>query len=321
MADDAERESKDLTVREVFNRDRLGILQKKLEDYRSRYNFLSPVDVIESIPDYSAISAVTVPVDTRDAKVGGEVYEQGWAKEIADKKWSLAKAPIERIAMAGGADIISTTRVDDRTIPDYCEFTAVALIPDVGSGRSRRQPGTAEIDLRDGSPLCRKMIRENETSYQRLLDRAKRENWSRPPTKKDPQVRIDEMRATIVRRCETAAILRAYRRGFGIKPHYTHDDLMKPFLILRLVESSYAYTESKEEALQAREDYRRMTLARMAGAQDMLFGYREQRPREVVPATAIPVEDKVERDTEGAGEADIDAAFEDPFDDFNGGGR
>jgi len=280
----------DLAVREVFHKEDLGALQKRLEDFGARYNFLSPVVSIEWIPDFYSISAVRVPVDTRSMKEGGEVFEVGWAKESKDKKFSLSKAPIERIAMAAGADVLQVLRTDDRTDPHYCECSALVSIPDVGTGRSRRVQGTAEIDLREGSALCEKMARENEKAYQARLARAEREGWSKKPTKSDPRVRVGEMRATIVRRCETAAILRAYRRGFGIKSHYTYDELARPFLVLRLVESGHC------DDPEARKAYTQMALARMAGASDALFGYREQRPPDVVTASAIPVDPKVDRD-------------------------
>jgi hypothetical protein len=291
MGKQSDKENSDLAVREVFHRADLATLQKNLEDYATKYNFLSPVVSIEWIPDFYSISAVRVPVDTRPMQDGGEVFEVGWAKEDADKKFALSKAPIDRIAMAAGADIIQVQRTDDRTDPHYCECSATVSIPDVGTGRARRVQGTAEIDLRKGSALCEKLIRENEKAYERKCKKAERENWKYPPKRTDPMVRIGEMRAMLVRRCETAAILRAYRRGFGIKPHYTGAELRKPFLILRLVESG------QSDDPQMRRAYQQMALARMAGAADALFGYRD-RPQEVVTATAIPSDDGVDRDND-----------------------
>lgn len=306
MSNEKEKD-KDLAVREVFHRPDLAKLQEQLEDYGKRYNFLSPVVSIEWIPDFFSISAVRVPVDTRVMKDGGEVFEVGYAKDESKKTFSLSKSPIDRIAMAAGADIISTTRTDDRTEPHYCEIQAIVSIPDVGTGKARRIGGTAEIDLREGSSLCQKMIREAKRAYEAKLKKTKEENWRYPPKEPDPQVRINEMRATIVRRCETAAILRAYRRGFGIKPHYSRAELDKPFLVLRLVESGQCEDPNMRRA------YQQMVLARMAGAQDALFGYRDKREPGVVPATAIPADEKVDRDP-GADTDPVDADFESDFD-------
>jgi len=308
-----DRKKTDLAVREVYHAGDLERLQKDLQEYIEKFNFLSPVQVIDWIPDFYSISAVRIPVDTRVMQDGGEVYEVGYAKEKKDKTFSLAKSPIERVAMAAGADIISTVRTDDRSDPHYCEFKAIVAIPDVGTNRARRVEGDGEIDLREGSDLCQKIEREAERSYQALCRKAERENWRNKPRKKDPKIRIGEMRATIVRRCQTAAILRAYRRGFGIKQHYTYDEMQKPFLILRLVETGRVYSSDPAEARKAREDYRRMALARMAGASDALFGY--QREPEVITATAIPVDETVDKDP-GNGGAEVGDVV-DPFDGDN----
>lgn len=279
-------EPKDIIVREVYHQSDLAKLQRDLEKYKQDFNLLSSVQSIEWIPDFMSVSAVRVPVDTREVRDGGEVYEMGWAKEDADKRFILAKTAVERLSIAAGAEIISTVRTDDRSDPLYCEFQAFALIPDVSTGHAKRVPRSGEIDLRPGSKLCEKLIHEAEKAYERKLEKAKRENWKKMPEPPDTEARIREMASTIVRRTETAAILRALKAGLGCGKNYTAADLKKPFLVLRLVETGRCDDPRMQMA------YRQMALARMAGAQDALFGYHGKREPHVLTATALPVDEE-----------------------------
>lgn len=288
-ASNQQEPEKAIIVREVYHQGDLARLQTDLEKYAEKFNLLSSVQSIEWIPDFMSVSAVRVPVDTRTVMDGGEVYEMGWAADPKDKRFILAKQAVDRLAMAAGAEVVGTARTDDRSDPLYCEFVAHVLVPDVSTGKSKKQSRTAEIDLRDGSKLCEKLIHEAEKAYERKLAKAKEQNWKRMPEKPDTTARIREMAATIVRRCETAAILRALKSGLGCGKNYTGEDLRKPFLVLRLIETGRCDDPRMQQA------YRQMALARMAGACDALFGYSGRRESNVITATAIPVDDTKHR--------------------------
>jgi len=215
-------EKKALAKREVFNE--IDDAQEAIEKARAsgKYNILSPVEVIDFIPEFHSVSVRKITIDTREMRNGGEIYN-------VSGKFALAKTALDRIALNLGVswDPRYSRQLDDESEPHYCAFFAVGWLPDFDGKTLHCIDGVARLDLRDGSSLCRKLANEADKSaakYNKQSDKG--------------EARIREMRAKILEHTQSRAKNRAIRTC-GIKSAYTIEDLQKPFIVVRLVETGH----------------------------------------------------------------------------------
>lgn len=188
-----------ITTKDEFN--------EALDDWRSRqFNVLSPFTTISGLAAQHGLIASVCRINPDPSKGGpGEVYD-GLPFLKKGEEVALAKIALRKIAECGGIST-TTTRTDDRRIPNYWEFKAVASYRGIDGALVVRE-ATCEWDLRDGS--------------------ARLSGWT--------SSQISEGRKNGLRNCEARAINAAIREcGTGLKQKYTKDELKKPFVILRVM--------------------------------------------------------------------------------------
>lgn len=123
-------------------------------------NLISPVVAIDHIPPMSQLALQVVELDAtvNDRGTGVDCYfdrrfcehDRGKPLEVAFGKRALLK-----IMQAAGLEKIGSYRSDDRSDPNYCEWTVV-LAGEGLDGKPRRTTRSKEIDFRDGRPDTRK---------------------------------------------------------------------------------------------------------------------------------------------------------------------
>jgi hypothetical protein len=175
-----------------------------------RMHILSPVANFSGMPAHFGLIATRVQINPDPN--AGEVYaDRLFCK---DDEVAIAKPGLARIAQAGGMTI-KTERTDPRDMPNYWEVRATLRFIGL-DGTPQEIDNTAEYDLRDGSPRVLKM-----------LEAAKRNN-------RDATPQIIGARQYGLRGAEARAINAAIRQ-FGIRQKYHKSELLKPFLMVRVV--------------------------------------------------------------------------------------
>lgn len=188
------------------------------EDYRAsvqrwsaeHFHVLSPVANFSGMPDHFGLVAALVTINNDPA--GGEVYQDNLFCEKDEV--AMAKPGLAKIAQAGGMTI-RTERTDPRTIQHYWEVRATLRFTGL-DGTPQEIDNTAEYDLRDDSPRVQKMIA------------AARKKG------RDAAAQIMGARMYGLRGCEARAINAAIRQ-FGIRQKYHKAELIKPFVMVRVV--------------------------------------------------------------------------------------
>lgn len=169
---------------------------------REHYHVLTPFANFSALPGHLGIVPTLVQLDNDPKGPAGEVYQDNVFTRGNDV--AIAKIGLSKIAQAAGMSI-RTARTDPRTIPNYWEVKATVRFIGI-DGTPQEVEGMEEFDLRDGSERAKQM-----------------------QPKQLAQARIKGLR-----QCESRAINAAIRQ-YGIKQKYTRDELMKPFVVLRLV--------------------------------------------------------------------------------------
>lgn len=165
------------------------------------YNVLTPFSNISGLAASHGI--ITSLVQINPDKAVGDVYAD---LPYLKGNVALAKVGLRKLAECAGIST-RTERTDDRRIPNYWEFKAVASYRGIDGAIVTRE-ATKEWDLRDGSPQMK--------------------GWT--------SSQIEEGRKHGLRNCEARAINAAIREsGCGIKQAYTREELKKPFAICRVM--------------------------------------------------------------------------------------
>lgn len=190
------------------------------------YNTLLPRVHIGSLPAGTQLAVREVKIDPNETGM----------YSVDGGKRALGKQQLSRIAAAAGLTWVSVRRVDDRKHPHYCEFEAIAKVTDF-DGTVREAIGTKTIDLRDdggdGTPGKDKVgMSEKQLGGARKF--------------------ISEM-------CAAKAMNRAIADVLAIRRSYTPQDLVKPFIVPKLV------PDTSNELAQ------RAVLANMFGATQAMF--------------------------------------------------
>lgn len=206
----------------------LAKLNSALAAMASVANVVTPAVMVASIPDGCSAVLTMARIDVNN---GGDVYK------VAGKV-ALTKAAIERIAAGAGVKIVESARKDDRSDPHYCEWTAVAVVPDM-FGREIPMPGSVALDLRDGSAEAQGM-----------------------------GAGLRDARKWILRQAESKAILRAIRRSLQIRSAYTAEEAVRPFVAMQVV------FDGSFEDPEMRREYARARIAQATGAANLLTGFR-----------------------------------------------
>lgn len=165
------------------------------------YNVLTPFSHISGLaPSHGIITSL---IQINPDKAVGEVYAD---LPYLKGNVALAKVGLRKLAECAGIST-RTERTDDRRIPFYWEFKAIASYRGIDGAIVTRE-AMKEWDLRDGS-----MQMKGWTENQK-----------------------EEGRKHGLRNCEARAINAAIREsGCGIKQAYTREELKKPFAICRVM--------------------------------------------------------------------------------------
>jgi hypothetical protein len=138
---------------------------------------------------------------------GPEAMKKLKEEERAEQmRWGLGKSIINSLATAVAVEWLRIARIDSQTVPYYCKIQVWGRYKQV-DGTFRPITATDDMDFRDGS--------------------------AQVSGKTDAQ--IVQLRATIERKAETGAKLRALREAFGIDHGINDDQIDRPFVISRVV--------------------------------------------------------------------------------------
>lgn len=171
---------------------------------QQHYHVLTPFANFSALPAHLGIVPTLVKLDNDPSPKGsGHVYQDNVFTKGNDV--AIAKIGLSMIAQAAGMSI-RTVRTDDRRIPNFWEVKATVRFIGL-DGTPQDIDGHDEYDLRDGAArLARNMT----------------------------QAQITQARVKGLRGCESRAINAAIRQ-FGVKQKYTREELLKPFVVLRII--------------------------------------------------------------------------------------
>lgn len=206
-------------------------MQEFLNDYEGNpqsFNMLVDVQSVQEIPPMykPIINMVFISQDPEDF----EYYNQDKAVDInsqkyKERRYSLSAKGLYRIKNAAAANFMSTNVVQDK---DNRFFTA-----------------TVEMQYKNPTGGWISVTQSKTVS----MDKPKKNGGGTYP---DPDA---------AQKAETGAQLRCIRKAFNIKPHYSWNQLIKPFTIIYL-----ELDETKDD------DVKLAKIAAGIGATQMLFG-------------------------------------------------
>ena len=174
-------------------------LTRTLEELEGTANVLSPVAAVNHVKPLHQVSIRVVKIDPQT-----ECYQD--KRFCGPNERALGGVALQKLMAAAGVQIVSKTRLDDRTDPYVCEMEIVAAMQDF-DGTWRQMIGTKALDLRDGSEEAKAMLPKE----------------------------LANQRKQIVSMAETKAMYRACRKLFSIKQKYSDMELAKPWVVPKLV--------------------------------------------------------------------------------------
>jgi len=225
-----------------------------LEVYKAhpeKYNLVAPVPAVQMrLGNFFSASVEMVEIDSDPThkeifKVGSRLVGDRWQPEFM-----LAQPALSRLGNMAGISY-ATHRMDDRNHVDIVEFQAMAVMrkPDGGTLLATR---TYALDLRDiETEVTRAQhgkvdaaVAEGRLKFASGEFRKKAEHRGPSPWISEDEI-IKEKTARVlaemsmwrrhkVSRCETGAILRAFRGLLAVKSSYTQEELKKPFAVFRI---------------------------------------------------------------------------------------
>lgn len=293
---------------------------ERIREMRSVAHVLSPAVTAASIPEHITINTVVEVIDTTvDAKTGrgNDIYFQasihksdrqgrGDDAVVTPLEGSLNATAIKRILAAAG---VSVTHSDQIPTGDqnHWKWQSKGKMRDFDGSWRELPPGTAEIDLRDGSSQIGEWTKEEwqkrEAEAVARLEREKVPEKDRWMNKYKPKPingwtadRVMSARRFGLRLAE-AKSLNALGRNFGLKQIYSLEELKKPFVIFR---ATFAPDMTDP-------DIKKMVTAAELGATNLLFPGERQALPPAPPAPAVEAEAAAVAATEDA--RDEDAPF------------
>jgi len=274
---------------------------------QSRYNFATPITVLDRVPPMHRVSVRVVQID-----VEAETYPVGKDAKGVDKV-GLGKTALDKIAAAAGISWLPERcgQIDQYKHPHRVKYRAVGTIRDF-DGRSRVISGEREIDLRgepdwpieDIGSDAREFVRQagSKTPFRMEVPAGTKSStcrdcdaqafWVKTERGKNMLLnpdgtshfdscagreklpggwdRVYQQRANIHSLAESKAKLRAIRSAIGIPSAMTPERAALPFVVPTLVPDLDV----------SDPEVRRMLAASLIGSQEALYGPR------VLPAGA-----------------------------------
>lgn len=227
-------------------------LVERIRTIREQAHVLSPAVTAASIPDYVRINTVVEAIDvTFDPKTGrgNDVYFQpsihkskkvgsGDNATFEPLEVSLNATAIKRMMAAAGVNVTHSEEIPTGE-RNYWKWQSRGKIRDFDGSWRELPPGTAEIDLRDGSAQIGEWTAEAWAKREAESEERKRGLPENQKWKAKPQPiggwtgdRVMSARRFGLRLAE-AKSLNALGRNFGLKQVYSIDELRKPFVIFR----------------------------------------------------------------------------------------
>lgn len=207
---------------------RAADLPTRIEQLQARYNVITPIVQISSLAADHAVNLCEVRIDAAvdDKGVGGMVYrDKSFMKN--DNQRALGKIALDMIAAAAGVSWLPhphSRRTDDGRTLNLWGFTVVGAYLAMDGMVQTLPPGSAEVDLRDGSPQIGGWTPEKWKAAT-AAGRNNVNGWS--------EARVLQARRFGQALAETKARLRAIR-SLGLKQVYTVEELARPFIIPRV---------------------------------------------------------------------------------------
>ena len=238
-------------------------LTEGMAELSARYNVLTPVRQVSHVPMGHAVVLSAVNIDPREAREGGETFR------VDGGRRALSKSALDKLASAAGVSWVPerSGRLDNASDPHYCHFRAVGVLTDL-DGAERVISGEKEMDLRDGSPQVAEL--------ERIAEKKGR----------SAEGQVSQMRLHILAHAESKAKLRAVRQACCVRGGYTQQDLQRPFVVPRLVETG-DFGDPDLNREYARLKMRKML--GMGGPAESLFGPPDPTPGlgRAEPTTAV----------------------------------
>ena len=225
-------------------------LVERIRAIRAEAHVLSPAVTAASIPPHIRINTVVEVIDTSfDPKTGrgNDVYFQASIHK-SDKRGegfvplevSLNATCIKRMLAAAGVSVTHSDEIPTGAA-NWWKWQSRGKMRDFDGSWRELPPGTAEIDLRDGSAQIGEFTAEEwkkreAEAAQRAKDRklADKDLWKEKPKPIGGWTadRVMSARRFGLRLAE-AKSLNALGRNFGLKQVYSLEELKKPFVIFR----------------------------------------------------------------------------------------
>lgn len=227
-------------------------LVERIRDMRAVAHVLSPAVSATAIPSHIRINTVVDVIDTSfDPKTGrgNDVYfqpsihksqKQGYGDDatFTPLEVSLNATCIKRVMAGAGVSV-----TESKEIPtgerNYWKWQSKGKMRDFDGSWRDLPPGTAEIDLRDGSAQIgewtpQEWAKREAEAAERAKTLKDSEKWKAKPKPINGWTadRVMNARRFGLRLAE-AKSLNALGRNFGLKQVYTLEELQKPFVIFR----------------------------------------------------------------------------------------
>jgi len=167
----------------------------------ARYNVLTPVTVIDRLPEMTRLSVRIVQADIENDTYHSKLF-------MGQTERAPSKLLLDKIAAAAGLswDPLNCGRIDDRSDPNVVEWKMAGRLLDF-DGLARTIIRSKRVDLNDDSSQVR--------------------GWT--------VKQIQASRGHLMELAESKAANRVIRAALSVRQKYTRDELARPFVIPRLV--------------------------------------------------------------------------------------
>jgi len=215
-------------------------LDQRLAEYREAdYNVLLPSQTVQKIGHLHEPTVEVVQLDPTSES--GDVYVQTWEKDgqgnSVPKDFSLAKPALLKLATCAGIvwDPVNTKRVDDGRDRDYVCYQAVGMLQR-SDGRWIPLKHMYELDM---DVIKEELVElyKKKASYWNQGNQNTEEFEASKERYVEDMVRTNHLkkRKHKLRLCETGAMMAVIRSLLAIKSHYSKKELLKPFVVPRVV--------------------------------------------------------------------------------------
>lgn len=279
----AHRKSENLEAFSGSSRDP-SVITERLETAMASGHLVSPFTQCPTLPEGTEVAFSVVLVDSEVDNRGfpvraGEIYL------IAGGQYGVSKTPLNKIKVARGVvwDPHLSRRLDNQSNAHYQRYYAFGYYQNF-DGSYATIEGEKEIDLRDGSALCKKIINAKVSKALQKLPanaNAERRTAAEVAARRTAEEDINEARINITSNCQTKAELRAIR-SMGIKTSYTLEELKKPFIVTSIVWTG----RTNDPDLKI--PFAMKTADHFLGARNALFG-QQAPPRQLDAAPPPPL--------------------------------